>query len=76
MYRYMCMQWNLSTEDTIGASRCVHNIEVSLFWRLFSTVMYCTGTLRSVPITEVSLFRSVFITEVPLYVYPVTVPVL
>ena len=63
------IQWNLSAKDTIGTSRSVHNIEVSLFQRLISTAMYYIGTSRSVPIMEVSLFQIVLITEVPLYMY-------
>ena len=53
---YVHIKWNLSTKDTIGTSQSVHNIEVSLYRRLISTVTYCIGTLRSVPIMEVSLF--------------------
>ena len=43
------------------------SIEVSLFRRLISTVIYYIGTLRSVHIMDVSLFQSVLIIDVPLY---------
>ena len=42
--------------------------KVSLFRRLISTVVYYIGTLGSVPIMEVSLFQSVLIAKVPLYI--------
>ena len=67
MHNHTDIQWNLSTKDTIGTSWSVHNIEVSLFWRLISTITYYIGTLRSVPIMEVSLFQSVLSTDVRLY---------
>ena len=69
IYIHTDIQWNLSIKDTSGTSQSVLNMEVSLFQRLISTVTYYVGTLRSVPIMEVSLIRSVLITEVPLYAY-------
>ena len=62
IHTYMYKYRNLSTKDTTGTSR-----SVLYYKRLISTAMYYTGTLRRVPIMEVSLFQSVIITDVPQY---------
>ena len=50
---YCPLLWNLSTRTPLGPHKMVHNTEVFLFQRLFSTVMYYIGTLsRSVLVSE------------------------
>ena len=48
------IQWNLSIMDITGS---VQIEEVSLFQRVFCTLLYVVGTAGSVLIREVSLFR-------------------
>ena len=58
IYSSITIQWNLSTKDPVGS----HEVSI-LFPRLISTKI---GTLKSAPITKVSIFQNVFIAEVPL----------
>ena len=53
MYNVYCIQWNLSTADTIGADSSVLNREVSLIQRLLSGI----GTAENVLFIEVSSFQ-------------------
>ena len=53
MYNVYCIQWNLSTPDTIGADSSVLNSEVSLIQRLLSGI----GTAENVLFIEVSSFQ-------------------
>ena len=62
-----CMQWNLSTVDTIGTQLAVLYREVSLIQRQLCTQFYVVGTADSVLIREVSLIQSALYREVPLY---------
>ena len=54
--------------DTLGTSWSVLIKEVSLFQRLFSTLLYVVGTRTSILIRGVSLYLKVLNWEVPLYV--------
>ena len=62
------IQWNLSIMDTLRTTWSVLIKKVSLFQRMFSTLLYVhvAGTTGSVLIREVSLIQRVFIREVPL----------
>ena len=39
LYAHVCIQWNLSNQDTIGSAENVLNSEVSTFQTLLSTQM-------------------------------------
>ena len=45
---YTAIQWNLSITDTLAVTWSVLIKEVSLFQRLFSTLLYVAGTTGSV----------------------------
>ena len=51
------IQWNLSIMDTLGTAQSVPIRELSLFQRLFRTLLHVVGTVDSVLIREVSLFQ-------------------
>ena len=48
------LQSNLSIPDTLGPSKTVHIIEVSLFQRFSYTHLYCSGTTVNFPYFRVS----------------------
>ena len=55
-----CIQSNLSIPDTLGCSKTVLIIEVSLFQRFIYTHLYCSGTTVNCP-----YYRGVLISECP-----------
>ena len=68
-YTVRCIQSNLSIPDTLGRSKTVLIIEVSLFQRFIYTHYIVVGPLLTVLIIEVSLFQSVHNSRLTVYMY-------